>query len=85
MADGKTPEDHCCFSVAEIREGLRDARGRAPSEGTLRKQLTRLRSSIAENFKNRSGRNVHVDSVVEHLDGLGYRLRPLGLVARCLG
>lgn len=84
LADGKEPDDHCCFTVADIREVLRDHGGRVPSEGTLRKQLTRLREHLASNYFSRAGRPLGSDAVVQHVDGLGYRLRPLGLVARVL-
>jgi len=81
LVDGKAPDGHCCFTVGEIREHLRDERGSAPTEGTVRKRLTRLRQAIPERYKAQARRTLGVDAVVEDVDGFGYRLRPLGLTA----
>lgn len=82
LADGKDPDVHCCFTVAEIREGLRDEQGRAPTEGTVRKRLARLRGRIAKSYKTQTKHSLGSDAVVEHVDGLGYRLNGVGLSAR---
>ena len=85
LADGKHPDDHCAFTVDEIRDGLRDSAGDAPSLGTVRKQLTRLRERIPSNYRARTGLPLADDAVVEHVEGLGYRLCATGLLARVVG
>jgi hypothetical protein len=82
LVDGKQPEDHCCFTVDEIREGMRAPDGRASASGTVRKQLTRLRERISANYLRRAGSPLGPDAVVEHVEGLGYRLSSTGLAAR---
>ncbi len=81
LVDGKAPDDHCCFTVGDIREHLRDDQGRAPTEGTVRKRLTRIRHGIPERYQAQARRTLGPDAVIEHVDGFGYRLRPLGLAA----
>lgn len=78
LADGKHPQDFCCFTPAELALELEG--GRSPE--TLKRQLNRLRARLSEGYEKQSGRSLGRSEVVELVPGQGYRLRPEGLVAR---
>ena len=79
IVDGKAPDAHCTWLPEEIRvDG--DAASRPD---TVRRQITRLRSGISARYIAATGLPIGEKSVIDHVEGAGYRLQP-NVLARIL-
>jgi hypothetical protein len=77
VAAGKALDDHCVFSVDELREELAAGSDTPPPKSdTLRRQLGRLRSRIRERYQQQTGVPLDDDAVVQLVGAAAYRLNP---------
>lgn len=82
VSDGKAPADFCTWAPEDLRSALQDTRGGAPDTGTVRRQLGRLRAGIRDRYRQATGFLLDDNAVIEHVEGNGYRVNPVAVLAR---